>query len=578
MEFSLLNKKIDISDGRKNYMKILSDYKNLAWKAKQEFKKDYDDTFGMTIFSSSYAEKFSNKYAGDKLTHFVMKYVKETKKYLTKYGIYNLPDKDIWAEVSAERHGISYLQARIEDFIIEYGHLNDQDIVPKIKANFESGYFESALSRDIMALCDFVTNYIDKNNIAEIQFVYEKDVSEAETIFGNLVDGNISIDEQENFACKLIELDPRNEEFFEYIFETFKQSKYEISAIANYLSIDLLDLIEDDIERSFDFNTISCEDDALKMMIELKKEMKKYGITEISKKDELEQILHSFDIKARTYDDVLYETRELRRQAESDDHMLDDLCGEIDNIDKIKCLKLVNEIETMKCILDVKSKHLQKLRERIVVIDKEYLQYLFANIDACDEKECNKIKETIIAYDTTEDIKAPFLSQVDEYIYKIWDKEDYEIFSKLYMELSVSDVKEIEETKNTVLNIGRTQTKELFIKALLSFTKSEIETAAKYAVAKESGLFSSIINMGKKEVYETLTLNGRLMHPAILEEMEVVKAQKGNSLFSGLGLKKKPFSQATKADSNSHKFCSSCGMKIENISKFCSNCGEKIQD
>ena len=102
--------------------------------------------------------------------------------------------------------------------------------------------------------------------------------------------------------------------------------------------------------------------------------------------------------------------------------------------------------------------------------------------------------------------------------------------------------------------------------------KEEFEAAAKYAVAKEGGLFSSLINIGKKNTYETLTLNGRIMHPALLNAIEDVKSKKNNSIFSGFGFKKNKNSQT---GSNNTKFCSNCGAQINADSKFCCECGNK---
>ena len=607
MTFELLGKKIEISDGRKNYMKILSDFEEIARKAKQEFKKDYEDTFGLTLFSSSYAEKFSNKYFDDKITKFVFKYVKETKKYISKYGVYTLTDDEIWNSISEKHSGISCLQETMENFIIDYcSDCDDYDAVRKIKRNFESGYFESALNNDIMSLCDFTINYISKNKLAEIQFVYQKDASKAKAIYENLEDdivtdekvvdimmsipegltdeefsaeykkrsGGIEMADKLNLAFELIELDPRKEEYYEYIFEYFPQAKYEITRVARYLSIDLSDCIEEDLKKSFNFKKISNEDDALVMMEELNNSMNKYGVSESYTKTELEKILHAFDIEARTYDGILYETRVLCEQAKKDDITLKNLYGNISVLGKDDCKKFMTEIKNISCTENIKAKHIGILQERVFEIDKEYLQGLLAEIKTFSEKECNNIKNIIKSYDSTDDIKAPFLSQLDKRIYEIWDTEDFEKFADVFKQIQVGEVTKIQETSKMFLETGRTETKELFSKAVyLLVLKEEVEAAAKYAVAKDGGLFSSIINIGKKGTYETLTLNGRVMHPAILSAIEEVKAKKSNSVFSGFGFKK---NKNQEVETNNTKFCSECGAKINVDSKFCSNCGSKI--
>lgn len=65
MKFNLLGKEIEITEGRKNYMNILSYYKTMAEQAERDFKQEYEAAFGLIILSSSYAEKFVNTYASD---------------------------------------------------------------------------------------------------------------------------------------------------------------------------------------------------------------------------------------------------------------------------------------------------------------------------------------------------------------------------------------------------------------------------------------------------------------------------------------------------------------------------------
>ena len=608
MKFSLLGKKIEISEGRKNYMKILSDFEDIADKAKLDFKKDYESTFGLSFFSSSFAEKFSNKYFDDKMTEFVLKYVKETKKYISKYGVYTLTDDEIWNSISEERNGISCLQETMENFIVDYcSDCDDYDAVRKIKRNFESGYFESALNNDIMSLCDFTINYISKNNLAEIQFVYQKDASKAKAIYENLKDdivtdekaveimmsiptgltdeefsaeyekrsgSRIDTTDKLNLAFELIELDPRKKEYYTYIFKHLPRAKYEIVAIAKYLNIDLSVYIEEDLKTTFDFKKISNEEAALKMMDKINVSMKKYGVSDSLTKKELEKILHAYDIEARTYDGVLYETRPLCEQAKKDDIVLKNLYGNISILKKDDCKKFMAEIKNTSCTENIKAKHINFLQERVFEIDRKYFQKLLSGIKTYSEEECNNIRNEIKSYDTTDDIKSPFLSQLDKRIYEIWDAEDFEKFAEIFKQIQVGEVTEIQETSKMFLKIGRTETKELFSKAVyLLVLKENVEAAAKYAVAKEGGLLSSIINIGKKSTYETLTFNGRIMHPALLNAIEEVKVKKNNGIFSGFVFKK---NKNQKVESNNTKFCPNCGVKTSIDAKFCSNCGSKI--
>ena len=62
MEFNLLGKSIEISEGRKNYMKILAYYKAMAAQAERDFKQEYENIFGSVFLNSTWADKFKKTY------------------------------------------------------------------------------------------------------------------------------------------------------------------------------------------------------------------------------------------------------------------------------------------------------------------------------------------------------------------------------------------------------------------------------------------------------------------------------------------------------------------------------------
>ena len=581
MQFPLLGQDIEISEGRKNYMKILSYYKAMATQAEAYFKQEYNDIFGMVFLTSTYAEKFLSTYGSNNyMDRIVQRYVAKTRQYLTNYGVYNLSDTAIWNKgIVAQDRSVSRLQYAFNEFfddcLFSSDEVKDDVIVPRIKSKFSGSYFPTCLYNDIMGLCVFVLNYLDDNRVAEIQFVYQKDSSEAEAIYKNLLDGNIPTSDQEKLAYSLIKLDPSNKLYYEHIFCRLPQAKYEIAAIAQVLSIDLSDLIEKDILSNFDLKAISCEEDALEMMDDLKVSMEKFCVTSSSRKTELEKILHDFDIKARTYDDVLYDTRELRSKAEKDDQNLFELHGDVNSIDKESCSRFLAEIEYMQCTTVVKNKHLQLLNARITAIDNEYLGGLLSSLEISNEDECNCLKDVINQYDAPEATKTPYITRVEKRLYTIWAAEDFERFSDLFKQTPVGDSAAVGETCALIQREGRTETKEQLVKALYLLNENEVAAAAKYALAKESGMLASLLNMGKKESYMILTLNGRLMHLAIEESMKTQKEAKGSGLLGGLGKLKNSFGFGKAAGTD--KTCPNCGKQINQDAKFCPSCGNKLE-
>lgn len=574
MRFTLLGKTIEIPEGRKNFIKIASDFNSMIAEA-------------CRILNADIANMLAEKDRG--LNNLLDDYVTETRNYLSKYGIFTISEREIWSYITSNNNGESCLQYSFEKMFsdiakeaFDFDDIDDRTnyIVKKSISLMNSGYLNGAIRADITALRNFVMKYLTDNEIIDIDMVTQESFEKSEAIYSNLVAGNVPSADCETVATSLIELDCSEEKYYTYIFNTFPKAKYEISAIAQYLEIDLSELIEKDIKRSFNLKNIDCEEDALMIMADLQETMNKFGITTCARENELKKILRDFDVKARTYDDVLYDTRELRAKAEKDDIELSELHGNVNNLDKITCGNLLAEIAHMDCIAEIKTKHLKLLNNQMDYIDNEHLKQLIENIDTYSENECNQIKDEISRYDASQEIKKPFLSQIDNRIYDIWDVEDFERFKEIYINTQLGNFEQITKNRDLINETGRTKTKELFLNALQLFTENEIQEAAKYAVAKEGNLFSQLINMGKKASYNILTLNEKIMHPALAGAIDTVKDQKSGGILSSLRFKKNKtisnVSQTSGTTANGHKFCSACGTKLDVNAKFCTNCGNKL--
>ena len=192
MKFTLLGKTIEISEGRKNYMKILTFYKSMAAQAEIDFSLEYDNIFGMVFLNSTWAEKFKKTYGSDDyMDNIVMRYVAKTRQFLANYGVYNLSDSVIWNEgIVSDDRDVSRLQYEFNSYIIECVSRDEDDdnFISRLKSKFSGSFFPNCLYNDIMSLCDFVLNYLDDNKIAEIQFVYKQDAEKASAYYSNLMD------------------------------------------------------------------------------------------------------------------------------------------------------------------------------------------------------------------------------------------------------------------------------------------------------------------------------------------------------------------------------------------------------
>ena len=315
MEFSLLGKNIEISDGKINYVKIIADFRAMAKRASSYFNGDV-------------ADYLLEHYEENALNHYYDDFVAETRKYLAKYGVYTLSDDEISQKLTSNKSGFdrnkTFLQrefdASFEKIAESAPYYESEDartnyIVKKSLDLLNTGYFNNEIEADIMALCDFSIEYLSDNEVIELQVVYQDDSDKAKAIYENLITGNIPEHEKSAFAASLIELDFSEEDYYTFVFNTFPQARFEIAQIAKHLGVDISGLIDVEINRTFDVKKIASEEDALKMMDELMMTMEKFCVTSSSRKTELDKILHDFDIKAKTYDGVQYATRELRNKA-----------------------------------------------------------------------------------------------------------------------------------------------------------------------------------------------------------------------------------------------------------------------
>lgn len=624
MEFNLLGRKIELTEGHKNYIETVTYFQKLADKA-------------VCMFNVDTVNAFLEKYGDRGIDNFIKGFILEARDFLAKKGAYTVSDNEIWDGIVDDsehqyEHSMAYLKfCKIEEelrYEADNLDLDSDDYTKYVLAGFlntiNASNYEIPIRIDIMAMCDFCIDYLYKNEVIPMAIVSQESANEAKAIYKNLKRDNIPAEKLKDVVFEMLNKDYAEYDYYLIAFEAVPESRYEIYRIASFLGFNLLDCVQKVLETDFNLNKITSEYEALEMMKQLQFEMQKYGIEDCKTKSKLEKIIHKYDVEARTYEGIVYETRELCAQAKADDTALKNLYGEVKKLDKIACQEYLSQVDNTECIVDIKKKHIKILQERIKNIDISFLQKLLAEVknfdkDRCiqvkseieqydtakdikdpfltkinsrlkeidkenlqlllsglkdfSEQECDTIKEKISAYDTTDDIKAPFLSQIDKRLYEIWDAEDFERFTGIYFETQPSSFEKIKENAELIKKEGRTETKELFYKALYELIIPSVEDAAKYAVAKESGLFSSLVNMGKKGTYETLTLNGRLMHPALLSAMEKVKAEKSNGIFSKFGFKKNVTATPV---ASSAKFCSACGTKIDGNSKFCSNCGNKL--
>lgn len=145
-------------------------------------------------------------------------------------------------------------------------------------------------------------------------------------------------------------------------------------------------------------------------------------------------------------------TNETLNQLDKD--YLSRLCRNVDVADKDACYKLREAVTSYDTSNDIKMPFIEPILNKIDSIDKEYLDKLFVKYGylkdyemlMCNEDECNKLLDEIKAYNASSNVKKYYVDIVHKRIEQIWSEEDFKRFKEIYIQTSVTDTSTI--TKN----------------------------------------------------------------------------------------------------------------------------------
>lgn len=259
---------------------------------------------------------------------------------------------------------------------------------------------------------------------------------------------------------------------------------------------------------------------------------------------------------------------------------LNDVINGYEALDKNQLWILRNQILNYNALEKNKENYIEKIDQRISQIEKELLENICIDIENLNEDECRHISQRIQDTDCSQQNKDIYQRIVEKRIYNIWDMEDFQSFSILYQQTPVGNQAMIQRNISLILDKGRTESKNDFCEALSKLNENEVLNAAKYAIAIENGKLMTFMNMNKKDSYQILTLNGRVVHPAVKIAIEDICKKRAGGIFSGWGNKKKEktninSSNIMQTNAGSLKYCHQCGKKIDSDANFCVYCGSK---
>lgn len=174
---------------------------------------------------------------------------------------------------------------------------------------------------------------------------------------------------------------------------------------------------------------------------------------------------------------------------------------------------------------------------------------LCPNIEQADEATCEAYRAAVEGYAAQQTIKDEFIKKIDERINTIWSTEDAAICKNIYMNTDLTSPEEVQRSLRRIKEKMRTAAHEPYTKALEACSEAEISAARKYyrgvwpqicgtlgwsglaafliilfvwqlgaawsILAAAVSIVFAVLYSCLKSSYNTLTLNGEVLHTAI---------------------------------------------------------------
>lgn len=302
-------------------------------------------------------------------------------------------------------------------------------------------------------------------------------------------------------AFQLFQIDPTEVEYYEYCMLEFPEETDNLLHLQQITGLALQkSILEKALKKMFEKMPHNTEEETLIIKNKLENIQKEVDISNNKIVKKVDQLLYDFDIQERTFCNILFDTREMKRAAEKDFDKLDTICG---------------------------------------------------NLESMSEEECEKKKQLISEEETVIEIKQLFLEKIDNRIKRIWIEEDSEKIINIFTHTNIYEKSSILQSIKAINDIGRTDDKKRYIDALNGINNDTLCIIRAYKewenkkTLRKYGLLIVLLALGvclipfgigiivvlvgaillamklikvhkMKKTWNLLTLNGEVIHPQIL--------------------------------------------------------------
>lgn len=302
-------------------------------------------------------------------------------------------------------------------------------------------------------------------------------------------------------AFQLFQIDPTEVEYYEYCMLEFPEETDNLLHLQQITGLALQkSILEKALKKMFEKMPHNTEEETLIIKNKLENIQKEVDISNNKIVKKVDQLLYNFDIQERTFCNILFDTREMKRAAEKDFDKLDTICG---------------------------------------------------NLESMSEAECEKKKQLISEEETVIEIKQLFLEKIDNRIKRIWIEEDSEKIIDIFTHTNIYEKSSISQSIKAINDIGRTDDKKRYIDALNGINNDTLCIIRAYKewenkkTLRKYGFLIVLLALGvclipfgigiivvlvgailvamklikvhkMKKTWNLLTLNGEVIHPQML--------------------------------------------------------------
>lgn len=361
------------------------------------------------------------------------------------------------------------------------------------------GEFMDACFMDAMEMVKSLAIFIQREDIP-IKIITDNDEEKGTYLFEQLKKTSKSGSQGYKIAFQMFKTNPTELEYYDYCMLQFPEQLDNIVMLQTLVGLEVnKTILEKALKKMYDKMPHDTEVRTLAIKNKIENIQSKIDISNNTYVKKIDKLLYDFDIQARTFCNILFDTRELKESAEKDFCRIESICGKIDLI---------------------------------------------------SEEECEQKKKLISEENVLIEIKKLFLEKLDNRITQIWKEEDADKLQDIYKKTNIYDSDSILESVNNINRIGRTSDKERYINALNGINDNTLKLVRQYIKWENTKgikkhwllillilvgclvpfgigilflpmvLFLWIIQFIKKNrmknAWNLLTINGAVIHPQIL--------------------------------------------------------------